>query len=56
MLQLKKYLLIRYAHARLLFTLQPGVVLRVFQRSCILGMTLPTIRAASCCIRLVECV
>ena len=28
----------------------------LFQRSCILGMTLPTIRAASCCIRLVECV
>lgn len=55
-LTIPQYLLIRYAHARLLFTLQPGVVLRVFQRSCILGMTLPTIRAASCCIRLVECV
>ncbi len=41
---------------RLLFSLQPGVILCGFQRSCILGMTLPTIRAASCCIRLVECV
>ena len=39
-----------------LFSSRPGVVFCVFQRSCILGMTLPTIRAASCCIRLVECV
>ena len=41
---------------RLLFLCSRALFFAFFQRSCILGMTLPTIRAASCCIRLVECV
>ena len=35
---------------------QPGVYYCGFQRSSIFGMTFPTVLAASCCIRLVECV
>ena len=38
------------------FFRQPGVYYCGFQRSSIFGMTFPTVLAASCCIRLVECV